>query len=140
MKCKELRTLFPIGSRTCQVQYQPPEKYYDKDELEVDFSNVKIRLVLWLVDEHGWRTVSGIYEKNVDFIGDKGRYTDTARLDNLILAWIVVVDDVLKHLDHVTFIGDLIPKSNPLWLLTAHTADDFERAYRMKSRLGKYLP
>lgn len=137
MKVKAFRSMFPIGSDDgCSLQFVPPDEFWDDEEIDLDPTCVTIRVVLWHIDDYGCRTIFNIREYDVDLVGEQ---SGDCRVDDLILAWVVVVSDVLPKLGESVSLYDLVPRSCPLNLKTAVTAEDFERAYRMKSRLGSNL-
>ena len=94
-------------------------------------------LVWWDIDEEkGVRTVSNIKEQHCAFERDDGR--NLLRLEQFFLGWVPVAREVLGN-DPNILPSDMFRGMHSALQLKAVTKDDFAKALRAKSRLGKFL-
>ncbi len=126
---------FPIGDELAVLEVVEPSEPPRDDGA----ARVTVRLIIFDADTAG-RAVRDIKEQEV-YGGDRALYEDEARVDEMLHAQREVLGEVLRG--ELETLGTLMPNDllllNVLKLKTARTREDFARALRAKSRLGKHL-
>lgn len=123
---------YPNMSRL-SLQFVPPDEFSMRDEGDAIF-----RLVHW--KDFGVRTVTNIVEQSVHLFGsDPIDPADVPRLEACLEAWAGVVTEVLRKNPPDLMPADLTRGKSPMLLKTRKTRQDFDEAWRAKSRLGKWL-
>lgn len=128
---------FPIGDGLIRLEVveldAPPREHW------AGTAFVVVRLIV--LEEHDGRTsIRDIKEQQLHG-GPAALYDDTYRVDEMLQAQREVLGDVLAG--PVERLETLMPLdlvfTNVMTLVKARTREDFARALRAKSRLGKYL-
>lgn len=137
-----LQAYFPIEPKTAhplnRLRLVVPEPDAEDGYF---FTGAVLQLVSWQYDEDYRKNVDNIKEQPVSILGGV-LYPETERHHAYLTALRNVLYEVLDTAD-ARF---MLPaeffqfKSHPLSLKKAHTVEAFEKALRVKSRLGKYLP
>ena len=118
----------PLGSKGGGLSLQ----FVPQDFPEWMEGNKQIfRLVWWEKDG----LVHNIKEQMVDF-----GIPDDVRFQAYLMAWVEVVADVLAKGDYALMPDDLVPSgSKSVFKLKGRSYDEYDKALRGKSRLGKWL-
>jgi hypothetical protein len=127
---------FPIGDGLVQLEVAEPWK--GLTDVEPERGTVVLRLIVFDEGPEG-RSVRDIKEQEIN-CGPWGLYADATRVDEMLYAQQEVLGEVLRGLDepealmpHELFFADVMT------LVRARTREDFAKALRAKSRLGRYL-
>lgn len=127
---------FPIGDGLVRLEVVEPS--YSLAEVP-DRAFVVVRLIVF--DEHEGRTsVRDIKEQEI-YAGHPSLYDDASRVDEMLYAQQEVLGEALRGPAHAfeTLMPHDLLFTNVLKLVKARSREDFARALRAKSRLGRYL-
>jgi hypothetical protein len=127
---------FPIGDGLIRLEVVEP---WDSLEADPVHATVVVRLIVFDEGDE-YPTIRDIKEQQIH-CGPVARYDDTTRVDEMLYAQQQVLGEVLRG--PVATFETLMPHdllfTNVMSLVTARTREDFARALRAKSRLGRYL-
>lgn len=125
-----LQQWFPMGTRDETVTFEFVELAWE------DHPRLVMRLLGWDVTETGQRSIRDIKEQEIDGRAIAGTSLD--RLVNYLEALKLVMLD-RKPTEPETLMPDDVITFSGLSLATANSVEDFVKALRAKSRLGKHL-
>ena len=127
---------FPIGDGLIRLEVVEP---WDSLVDEPDRATVVIRLIVFEEGTEG-PMVRDIKEQQL-YCGPPALYEDTTRVDEMLYAQQEVLGELLRG--PIDGVEALMPHdlffTNVMTLVTARRREDFARALRAKSRLGRYL-
>jgi len=131
-----LRETLPAGSPYCELVAVEAIPRGD-DILAV------LQLILFDIDPAtGDRSVTDVKEQHVYFVPESCR-NSRDRVAAFVRAWAAVLTETLTTLGKADVLAGLMPHElvhvSALKLARAETEDDFKKALRVKSRLGKLL-
>jgi hypothetical protein len=128
---------FPIGDGLVRLEVVEP---YEGSEPGSEHATVVVRLLVFDEGNEGL-VVRNIKEQQL-FCGPVALYEDATRVDEMLYAQQEVLGEALRG--PVDAFEALMPHElcffgSVMSLVRARTRDDFARALRVKSRLGRYL-
>jgi hypothetical protein len=127
---------FPIGDGLVRLEVVEPSYPLGEDPAR---AVVVVRLIVF--DEHDGRTMIRDIKEQEIYAGHPSLYDDTSRVDEMLHAQQEVLGEVLRG--PAEPFEALMPHdllfTNVLKLVKARSREDFARALRAKSRLGRYL-
>jgi hypothetical protein len=129
----------PIGDGLVRLEVAEPWDGLDDDP---ERATVVIRLIV-LEEHEGERLIRDIKEQQLH-CGPAALYDDTTRVDEMLYAQQEVLGEVLGQMTgDLDVVYTLMPHdlffADVMTLVRARTREDFARALRAKSRLGRYL-
>lgn len=127
---------FPIGDGLVRLEVVEP---WGSEPDDPNRASVVVRLIIFEEGPDG-PTIRDVKEQQL-YVGLPKLYEDGGRVDEMLYAQREVLGEVLQgpverfesRMPHELFF------TNVLSLVRAHTRQDFARALRAKSRLGRYL-
>lgn len=127
---------FPIGDGLVRLEVVEP--WEGLTEADPEGATVVMRLIVFEEGPEGL-IVRDIKEQQL-YCGPAALYLDATRVDEMLYAQQEVLGEVLRGLDEPEA---LMPHdlffANVMTLVRARTREDFAKALRAKSRLGRYL-
>lgn len=130
---------FPIGDGLVRLEVAEPWDGLDEDP---ERATVVVRLIVFDEGDDG-PSIRDIKEQQLH-CGPAALYDDTTRVDEMLYAQQEVLGELLRGMTGNDGVVDtLMPHdlffTDVMTLVRARTREDFARALRAKSRLGRYL-